>query len=200
MKLFTSSTLLFSAALTVFLVLSTNNNAADAKHVSSSVPPRVHNSLLREDVDFNKLRFLEGSMSMMLSMSIPESLDGFVNADADDAVSLIAPLDGIATEDDVDVGLYDEAAETVIINDNNGGEDNNNYYNNGPEPEQMTDADGRVWYTGEVETEEMPEQMTDADGRVWYTGEEAASSSITLKLSLISVAASFVVALLVMPW
>ena len=53
----------------------------------------------------------------------------------------------------------------------------------------MTDADGRVWYTGEVETEEMPEQMTDADGRVWYTGEEAAaSSSITLKFALISVA------------
>jgi len=140
-------------------------------------------------------------MSMM--MSIPESLDELsmmTIVNADDAVSLVAPLDGIATEDDVDVGLFDEAAETVIINDNSGGEDNDNYSNNGPELVQMTDADGRVWYTGEVETVETPAQMTDADGRVWYTGEEAASSSTTLKLSLISVAASFVVALFVMPW
>ena len=189
MKSFTSSsTLLLSAALAFFLVLSTNNNAADAQQVASSVP-RGHNSLLDEDVDFNKLRFLEGSMSMMMSMSIPESLDEFVNADADDAVSLGPPLDGIAT-DDVNVGLFDEA------DDNNSGEDNDNNYNNGPELVQMTDADGRVWYTREVETVEVPEQMADADGRVWYTGEEAASSSITLKLSLISVAASFVVALL----
>jgi hypothetical protein len=204
MKSFASSTLLFSApaALTVFLVLSTNNNAADAKQAASSVPPRGRTSLLRDDVDFNKLRSLEGSMSMM--MSIPESLDELsmmTIVNADDAVSLVAPLDGIATEDDVDVGLFDEAAETVIINDNNGGgEDNDNYYNNGPELVQMTDADGRIWYTGEVETVETPVQMTDADGRVWYTGEEAASSSTTLKLSLISVAASFVVALFVMPW
>ena len=118
-------------------------------------------------------------MSMM--MSIPESLDELsmmTIVNADDAVSLVAPLDGIATEDDVDVGLFDEAAETVIINDNSGGEDNDNYSNNGPDLVQMTDADGRVW----------------------YTGEEAASSSTTLKLSLISVAASFVVALFVMPW
>ena len=196
MRSFTSSTLLFSAALTVFLVSSTNNNnAADAKQAASSVPPRGRNSLLRDDVDFIKLRSLEGSMSMM--MSIPESLDELsmmTIVNADDAVSLVAPLDGIATEDDVGVGLFDEAAETV------GGEDNDNYYNNGPELVQMTDADGRVWYTGEVETVETPVQMTDADGRVWYTGEEAASSSTTLKLSLISVAASFVVALFVMPW
>ena len=197
-----SSTLLFSATLTVFLVSSTSNNAVDAKQAASSVPPRGRTSLLRDDVDFNKLRSLEGSMSMM--MSIPESLDELsmmTIVNADDAVSLVAPLDGIATEDDVDVGLFDEAAETVIINDNNGGgEDNDNYYNNGPELVQMTDADGRIWYTGEVETVETPVQMTDADGRVWYTGEEAASSSTTLKLSLISVAASFVVALFVMPW
>jgi hypothetical protein len=202
MKSFTpSSTHVLSAALALFLVLlSTSNiNAADAKQVTSSVPPRGRNSLLRDDVDLTKLRFLEGSMSMMM-MSIPESLDELsMMTNADDAVSLVAPLDGIAT----DVGLFDEAAaeETVITTD--GEDDNDNYYNSGPELEQMTDADGRVWYTGEVETEEMPEQMTDADGRVWYTGEEAAaSSSITLKLALISVAASsFVVALLVlMPW
>ena len=197
MKSFSSSsTLVLSAALTFFLMLlSTSNiNAADAKQVTSSVPPRGRNSLLRDDVDLTKLRFLEGSMSMMM-MSIPESLDELsMMTNADDAVSLVAPLDGIAT----DVGLFDEAAaeETVITTD--GEDDNDNYYNSGPELEQMTDADGRVWYTGEVETEEMPEQMTDADGRVWYTGEEAAaSSSITLKLALISVAASsFVVALL----
>jgi hypothetical protein len=202
MKSFSSSsTLVLSAALTFFLMLlSTSNiNAADAKQVTSSVPPRGRNSLLRDDVDLTKLRFLEGSMSMMM-MSIPESLDELsMMTNADDAVSLVAPLDGIAT----DVGLFDEAAEETVITTDGEDDNNDNYYNSGPELEQMTDADGRVWYTGEVETEEMPEQMTDADGRVWYTGEEAAaSSSITLKLALISVAASsFVVALLVlMPW
>jgi hypothetical protein len=150
-------------------------------------------------MDLNKLRLLEGSMPavLWLSMSIPESLDELsMMTNVDDAVSLVVPLDGIATDD------VDEAAseETVIANDAE--TSNNDYYNNGPELVQMTDADGRVWYTGEVETVGMPEQMTDADGRVWYTGEEAAaSSSITLKLALISVAASsFVVALLVMPW
>jgi hypothetical protein len=204
MKSFTPSSthVLVSAALAFFLVLlSTSNiNAADAKQVTSSVPPRGRNSLFRDDVDLTKLRFLEGSMSMMMMMSIPESLDELsMMTNADDAVSLVAPLDGIAT----DVGLFDEAAEETVITTDGEDDNNDNYYNSGPELEQMTDADGRVWYTGEVETEEMPEQMTDADGRVWYTGEEAAaSSSITLKLALISVAASsFVVALLVlMPW